>query len=159
MTTKASEVIADALQLIMVQADEAPIEAVVAQSAIRALNRMMNRFAADGINLGFTEVETLASEITVADGAIDGIISNLAKTLAPQFSSTGVPGAVMQMAEDGMQTMINIAVVTTATEYPPTLPYGSGQDLPGCSTGHFYPDLESTILSETNGSISLEDET
>jgi hypothetical protein len=62
-------------------------------------------------------------------------------------------------AISGKNTMRNLAVTIGATEYPDTLPIGSGNEGDGFRTGRFYPDLQDTILAESNGSISLEDST
>ena len=81
----ANSVILDALQLLIVQADEAPIEPSVAQTAIRHLNRMMYRFDAEGISLGFNVIENLGDTVTVPIGALDGMVYNLAIAMAPHF--------------------------------------------------------------------------
>ena len=67
--------------------------------------------------------------------------------------------AVAMAAQAGYEAMLNLAVDITATEYPSTLPIGSGRDLPEYRNSHFFDDLEDTILAETNGSIGLEDGT
>lgn len=157
---KAGDIIKDALIEITVLGAEAPVEAVDAQSAIRYLNRMMAALDADGIDLGYTEVASLADDITVPAGANQGMVFLLAQLLWDQYSDDRpVPGSLVFKARDSINTMRNIAVTVGQTEYPDTLPIGSGNEGDGIRTNHFYPDLQSTILAETNGSIGLEDET
>ena len=161
MAEKAGDIIKDAFSEITVYGAEASVESVDAQFAIRYLNRMMASFDADGIDLGYTEVSSFADDITVPAGAISGMVSQLAVNLWDAFSDGQlVPQALLARAIRDKNTMRNIAVTIPATEYPDTLPIGSGNEGgTAISTSHFYPDLESTILAETNGSIGLEDST
>jgi len=153
------DIITDALEDLVVKADEAPIEASEAKTAIRILNRMMHQFASQGINLGYTEVNSLDDEITVPLGAMDGIVANLAMRLAPKYLSSGVPAALALAAEEGYNTMLLIAVQPGYTRFPSTLPYGSGNESYRGSTERFFPAEEPTIESEQSGSISLESST
>lgn len=160
MAETAGDIIKDALGEITVLGAEAPVEAVDAQAGIRYLNRMMAAFDADGIDLGYTEVNGLADDITVPAGANAGMVSQLAVMLWDQFSNgEPVPSTLLARAISGKNTMRNIAVTVGASEYPDTLPIGSGNEGDYSGYNHFYPDLESTILAETNGSIGLEEET
>jgi len=156
MTETAETIIFDALQLLGIQGDEEPIEAPMAQTAIRVLNRMMDSFAAEGINLGYTTVTDLSTPITVPLGAVRGMISNLAVELAPTYITSGIPASVAALAANGKFVMQQLAVDIGATEYPNTLPRGSGNDLPDYTKQHFYPDLEDDILAESPGSIGTE---
>ena len=58
------------LQAILVQASEAPLEADEYQDFIFAMNNYMASLAAKGVNLGYTNVSTLADSVTVPPGAI-----------------------------------------------------------------------------------------
>lgn len=153
-----NEVVVDALEDLVVQADEAPIEQSEARAAIRALNDMMLDWDAQGIALGYTVVNDMGDLMTVADGAIRGIKANLAIELAPKYNVVPTP-AMVKKATDGYTTCVDLAVETAESEYPANLPRGSGNDYPGYSDRTFYPDLQNTILTETGGSVALEDET
>lgn len=161
MAETAGDIIKDALGEIVVLGAEAPLEAVDAQAGIRYLNRMMAAFDADGIDLGYTEVSKLSDIITIPAGAIAGAVSQLAVMLFAQFNQGEmIPADLVARALSGKNTMRNLAVNIGASEYPDTLPIGSGNE--GDDTArdtHFYEDLESTILAETNGSVGLEDGT
>lgn len=154
----AATIINSALQDILVQASEAPIEADQAQDAIRYLNRMMAALSADGINLGYTAVTSLASPITVHDGAMDGIVSNLAVRLFPQYSPPGTPidPLLVQAARDGMKVMEKLGVTIIPTSYPGTLPIGSGNEGDYVWNDRYYPESDAAILDESGGFISVE---
>ena len=158
MTTKTSEVVIDALENIVVQADEAPIEQSEARSVIRALNDMMATWAAKGIELGFTNVSDMADPITVAPGAILGIKLKLALVIAPKYEVNPSP-SLIAAAKEAFDACIDLAVNMSESEYPSTLPRGSGNTYPTVMDDAFYQDREDTILTETGGSIALEDDT
>lgn len=157
----AATVILDSMQLLVVQASEAPIEADEAQTCIRAMNRLMARLEVNGIALGYTTVSNLASPITIPDGAIDGLVYNLAVAIAPHFLQPDepIPALVLQGAKDGLDAMRNIAVVAQPAAFPCTLPVGSGTEEPGFLNSHFYPCPQDQILTEDNQNILLEDGT
>lgn len=160
MTETANSVIEDALTEIVVQGAEAPIEASEAQGAIRYLNRMMAALDAKGVQLGYTEVSNLADPITVPLGAVEGMVFVLAFKLWNQYSDGAqVPIDLASKAADGLETMRILGVPIGASEYPSTLPIGSGNEWEGSRTSHFYPDLQDDILAETTGSIALETDT
>ena len=160
MAETAESVIKDALIEIVVLGAEAPLEPVDAQGAVRYLNRMMAAFDAEGIDLGYTEVTTLASPITVALGAVEGMVFNLAKRLWTQYADgQPVPGDLLLKARDGLESMRAVAVSFGATEFPNTLPIGSGNQTETFTNQRFYPDLQDDILAESTGSIGLETDT
>lgn len=145
-----------ALQRILVREDEAQLEASETDDFIFALNNYMLALDAEGINLGFTEVSSLADEVTVPTGALRGIIANMAIEIAPDFNGKVTEGLIVA-ASAGLRVMRILGQSMGATEYPSTLPMGSGNyDRYG---SNYYSDLEDTILAETTGSISLETST
>lgn len=160
MTETANSVIVDALTEILVQGAEAPIEASEAQGAIRYLNRMMAALDAKGIQLGYTEVSNMSDPITVPLGAVEGMVNVLAFKLWNQYSDGAPPPMdLAAKARDGMDSMRILGVTIGNTEYPDTLPIGSGNEWDGYRTSHFYPSLQDDILAESTGSIGLETDT
>ena len=159
MTETAQEVIEAALQEILVQASEAPIEASDAQVAIKYLNRMMAKYDALGISLGYTAVTSLSDDVTIPDGAVEGVVKNLALALFPQYNAPGaVPSAMLVMdAKDGLDAMRSLSISIGPMLYPDTLPIGSGNEW--TEDEHFYTDSEEPILSEVGGFISVESDT
>ena len=148
-------VIKDALFEILQQGDEAPIESSEAQTAIRYLNRMMLRWDTVGYPLGYTKVSKLSDPVTVPDGAYDGIVTNLAVSLAPQYDVQVNPTLALN-AKLGLDAIRVLSFSMGDTAYPDTLPIGSGNESPGdFGDNHFYPDQQDDILAETTGSIGL----
>ncbi len=160
MAETAAEVITDALQEILVQASEQPIEADEARTAIRYMNRFMFMLDANGVSLGYTEVDNLASPITIPAGAIMGLVKNLAILLVPQFEGVISP-ALPGEAAKSLKVMIKLGTTRLPTAHPSTLPIGSGNEGDNFNQDwHFFPGAPiNDILAETSRSILLEDQT
>ncbi len=154
MTETASSVITDALGEAFINAMEQPTEAADMQKGIRYLNRMMAKLDAKGISLGYTVVNDPTDLITIPDGAIDGLIMNLAVALAPSYGEQVSP-ELFQNAKSGMKAMLDIAVVALPRKLPCTLPVGSG-NYDTRYNDKFFPCPDSTVLTEDNGNILLE---
>ncbi len=160
MPEKASDIIGDALREIVVAGAEAPIEADEGQSAIRYLNRMMAEWDVRGYNLGCTVVSDLGDDITIPDGTVEAVVSNLAIRLASQFGVSIDPAsALIDRARVGLRAVRLLTISVGPSSFPSTLPIGSGNEGDSTFTDHFYPDEQSKILAEPNGSILVEDDT
>jgi hypothetical protein len=147
-----------ALKRIIVQGSESSLEADEYADFIFALNNYMHQLAAEGINLGFTEVSTIQDTVTIPTGALRGLIANMAIEVSPDYGGV-VSEALVLAARQGKQTMRLIGQRIGKTRYPSTLPRGTGNYDSFSMGDNYYPDLESTILTETTGAIGLEDET
>jgi hypothetical protein len=155
----AEQVVSDALQEILVQADEQSIQATDMQAGIRYLNRMVNEWAARGMPLGFTNITKVSDFVTVPDGALGAIVSNLAIRLAPQFDAA-IPIELAAAARSGMDAVRDLTVTSSATQMPGTMPVGSGNE--GFEQGfeRFYPETNSeTMEDEGNRVVNLETNT
>ena len=155
---KVNEVVVDALEDLVVQADEAPIEPSESRAAIRILNDMMTMWAALGVNLGYTVVSDLGDDVTVPDGALMGIKAHLAINLADKYE-VDISPRLQAKADMGWDAILNLAIDTGESAYPGTLPQGSGNNYPDYRSNTFYEDDQATILEETGGRIALEDDT
>jgi len=155
---KTREIINDALEEIIVQAEEAQIEQAEGNAAIRALNDLMLDWDANGITLGYTVVADMGDEVTVAPGALRGIKTNLALELAARYNAQVTPD-LARRARDGKITCIDLTLDQAGQVFSGNLPRGSGNDYPSWSDRTFYPDPDNTILTETGGSIGLENDT
>lgn len=157
---KAGDIIKDALTEITVLGAEAPVEPTDAQGAIRYLNRMMAAFDADGIDLGYTAVDSFGDDVTIPAGAYDAVIPQLSVRLWDQYADgQPVPSTLLARAISGKNTLRNLTVTIGASEFPNTLPIGSGNEWDSSRNDKFYPDLQDEILAETTGSIGLEEST
>ena len=150
MTEQAKSIILDAFEDIVAGVDEDSMEAADARTAIRALNRLMATLEARGIDLNYTPITTLSSNITVVDGALDPMISLLAYRLWPKYRNVPMPEIIASNASQAIHTLCQIAITSatyTSSAYPDILPIGSG-NLGYTDTSYtFYSDLEADILA------------
>lgn len=146
-----------ALQRILVQASEAPLEADEYQDFIFAMNNYMAMLDASGVSLGYTVVSDLADEVTIPAGALRGLIASMAIEVSPDYGGV-VSDGLIKAAREGVKTMQLIGQRMGATQYPSTLPIGAGNEDAGSYgyLGHFFVDSEAEILAETTGAIGLE---
>lgn len=151
----AKTVINDALQEILVQAIEQPIEQVDFSIAQRYMNRFMNEIAADGVTLGYTMVNSPSDPITIPYGAINGLIYNLALHLATTYDVAVGPELAVKAA-NGLRVMTRIATQIIPSSYPDTLPIGSGNEQDSSYSNKFYTEPSSAVETESGGFIGLE---
>lgn len=152
----AESVVKDILQEILVQASEQAVEAVDFQFTVRYMNRYMAQLAVT-TPLGYTVVSKPDDLITIPDGAINGLIFNVALKIITSFDIA--PGQMLfENAKDGLAAMRKISRNRVKTRHPSTLPIGSGNECWG-DNSRFYPGEEAAILTEQNGNILLEDNT
>ena len=157
----ASEIITDALIELLVQSSEQAIESAEMQSAIRYLNRMMSEWAARGMSLGFTNIVNPGDTVTVPDGALGAVVSNLAMKLAKQYDEP-VTQDLLISAKDGIKAVLHLTVHQVPTSHPSTLPIGSGNENWGLNSGtdrNFYPEQDETAQTEAERNINLESDT
>jgi len=138
MATTAAQLLKQSLQEILVQASEAPLESDEYRDAIFVMNSWMAGLEADGVDLGYTPVDSLSDVITVPAGAIMGMVSNVAILIAPQFGRP-ISFELQKKAKKGMATMYRLGQAVTVTEFPSTLPRGSGNTADGLWDDPFYP--------------------
>ncbi|MES0327442.1 MAG: packaged DNA stabilization gp4 family protein [Gammaproteobacteria bacterium] len=152
----AESVINDILQEILVQASEQPIEAVDFQFVRRYMNRYMSELAITN-PLGYTAVTLPTDLITIADGAINGLIYNVALNVVTSFDIAPA-GSLVANAQRSLKVIRKISRNLVSTKHPSTLPIGAGNECWGNNT-HFYNGVEDSLLTEQNGNILLEDTT
>ena len=140
----AATVIKDALQEILVQATEQPLQAPDFQTALRYMNRMMASFdEGKGIRLGYTPATNTASVITIPEGAIEGLIFNLASRLATSYDIPVAPTLAIS-ARDGLKSMRKIGLTFNPTKFPSTMPIGSGNDSYG--SGQYFDKFYNPVI-------------
>ncbi len=125
---KAETVIKRALQKILVQAPESPLEADEYRDAITELNLMMAEFESKNIDLGYTPIDSIGDDVTVVDGVLSGIIANLAIRMAGGDFGGIVSPELYKEARDGMTTIRLVGAADFVTPFPATLPIGSGNE-------------------------------
>ena len=152
----AQVVVTDILQEILVQASEQPVESVDFQFVVRYMNRYMSQLSIK-TPLGYTVVTDPTDLITIPDGAMECLIFNVALRVMNSFDIAAGPMLAVN-AKEALDTARKISRNLVSTKHPSTLPIGSGNECSFDST-HFYSGEETTILTEQNGSILLEDTT
>lgn len=159
MSETAQELFGDSLQAILVQASEQPIQPVDFQTAKRYANRMMATFAANGISLGYTTIVNPTDLVTIPDGAIEGLLFNLAKRLLATYDFP-LTAELAENAREGLSAMRKLAITIVPTKFPCTLPIGSGNEGDNTfNTDRFFPCPEDAVLTEQGGNILLENNT
>jgi len=142
------------LQKILVLESEAPFEASEFADFIDELNDYMTELDARGISLGYTLVDTVQDTVTVPNGAISGIVANMAIRVAPEYGGEISDGLVIA-AKNGLNAMRLLGQRMGSTKLPSTLPIGTGNGERWRDT-QYYPDVEEDILAETTGAIGVE---
>ena len=156
MAVLASQIVRAVLQELLLQTSEEPIQQIDAQDVLFYMNNYMLDLDANGVSLGYTFLDSLDDPLTVPDGAIRGIIANVAVEVATQFGMPVSPSLSFRAAES-IKTLYKLGVSVRPTEYGPTVPRGSGnEDNNVFETDHFYPETQDQILGETGGNIGLE---
>lgn len=155
----ASQVTKAILQEILVHGAESTLEAVEFQDTVFAMNNYMTALDAQGVKLRYTVVTDLGDEITIPNGALQGLISNVAIMVAPQFGAT-IEQSLIAKAKMGLDAMRKLGVSQERMRFPSTLPMGSGNESTSVSNDdHFYHGDTDNVLTETGQNISLETNT
>jgi hypothetical protein len=123
--TTAGDVISGALKLILVEAADSGLEPDEYADGLIALNDFMAGLESDGLRLGYSRCCNIADIVTIPDGSIRAVKSNLAIDLAPQFGGK-VSATLIKQASEGMNTLRKIGVRIGQSLLPPSLPMGIG---------------------------------
>ena len=151
------EVLQDAFLYTVIGAAETGIEADEAQSSIRALNDMLTQWDTQGISLGYSKVTNLGDTVTVPDSTLLGIKLNLGVLIAPQYGGLRNADTAI-LANSSINAIRSLTIKMPLAEFPNTLPKGTG-NTPCAFESNFFHDSEAELLTEQNGSITLEDNT
>ena len=122
--TTAGDVIRRALQAVLVTGADSPLTADEYQDGLDALNDYMAQLEDSGVRLGYTRCCHVSDRVTVPDGAIAGIIANLAITVAADYGGR-VSQALVKRAADGERTLYRLGVQVGSSLLPSSLPMGS----------------------------------
>lgn len=113
------------LKRILVQATEAPLESDEIQDFLDSLNDYMASLEARGIRLGYTPVSNVSDYVTIPDGAVSGIIANMAIYVASDFNGK-VNQTLLLESRAGMRAIRRLGQRTPTSQLPENLPIGSG---------------------------------
>lgn len=117
-----AKIVARALRLLRVlDANEAP-EAEDFETARDALNAMMRRWEANGLALGWQDVQNPSEDIPSPAEADQAIVFNLALTLRPEYGASLDPD-VIAMAQEGLAALRRDVLVANPIELRKRLPH------------------------------------
>ncbi len=133
----AKSLIKDILQEIFVQAQEQNVQPPDFQTALRYTNRYMQQLDARGVKLGWTNLTKESDAVTIPDGAILGVVYNVALQLCNQYDFEPSAALVIN-ARDSMGVMRLLGVKIPKSNFPSTLPVGSGNEQDYSDSFHFY---------------------
>lgn len=143
------------LKLLIVEAEDSPLEASELADFYTAMNNLMADLEANDIRLGYTPVSTGSDEVTIPAGALRGLITNAALEAAPDYDATPSPELIRQ-AKESMQTLRRLGQVPIRSSYPSTLPRGTGnEDYPYLEARLFKPSPEGVLWLAGNTQASV----
>lgn len=141
------EVLTGALTLLGIRPSESSITPDETSDGLVSINDMMNELVADGIDIGFENLEDIQETIYVDDCAIGPIKALLAQYIAPEYGRVVTP--MLQRRIDKAPGILRTLVATASAQYPDSLPRGSGNEMNNYSsdgdsagsglTSRFYP--------------------
>jgi hypothetical protein len=124
--TQVSSIVRDALLHLRVQDAAEAVEAQAMQDAIRALNGMMQRWEADGVSVGWTDVAAPDDTLPAPAEAEEAISYNLAVRLRARYG-VAIDPDVIQMATDGLAALRADVIANTFNRISyDDLPMGEG---------------------------------
>ena len=150
--TTAVELANSALKRILVQGDDGGLDASDYADFYRSMNNWMAAQEACGTILGYTPVTQGADPITVPDGAVMGIVANVAINVASDYNGTVSPSLVSE-ARMGLRAMRKLGYRRGQTSFPSNLPIGSGNDGFSVRSQTLYGRTSSGLLSLANNTI------
>lgn len=111
MTTVA-KLVARSLRLIQVIDPSQSVDDQDMETAIEALNAMMQRWEADLLSLGWSAVASPSDVLPIPVEAEQAVAYALAVILAPEYGITPLP-AVTQLANNGLNDLLRDQAVAT----------------------------------------------
>jgi tail accessory factor len=102
--SKVAELVRSALLILRVADAKQPVKDVDMRDGISALNKMMRRFEANGLALGWADVESPSDDLPLPPEADDPIAYNLALRLRSNYGVALDPD-VIELARQGLQAL------------------------------------------------------
>lgn len=125
--TQVSAIVRDALLHLRVQDAAEAVDAQAMQDGIRALNAMLQRWEADGVSLGWTDVAAPTDTLPAPTEAEEAISYNLAVRLRARYG-VALDADVIQMATDGLAALRADVIANSHSRLSyDDLPVGVGQ--------------------------------
>lgn len=119
--TTAANIVARALRLLRVLDPNEATEAEDFETARVAMNSMLRRWEANGLALGWQDIENPADEMPIPAEAEQAVTFNLALTLRPEYGVSLDPD-VVAMAQEGLSELRRDVLVANPLVLRPRLP-------------------------------------
>lgn len=120
------KIVSDALMMLGVRVGESPITAAEAVDGLFTLNDMLAEWSVDGIDIGYEALDETTDVVNVIPGGVAAIKPNLAIYMAPEYGRV-VTEALFRRAKSAKRA-IRSSIRLRRTQYPDTLPIGSGNE-------------------------------
>lgn len=125
------------------------------QRALRRLDAMLATWEAKGIKLGYAmpadaDSSNLTDSSGLPDGAVETVLLNLARRLAPSYGKTLSPASI-QSAREGYDTLLWRAAQPQEQQFPNTLPIGAGNKPWRRTNRQFMPRPDTSPLDQSIG--------
>ncbi len=143
----AREIIIDAFDDISVHMDETTLGASDERTGLKGINRIMATLEANGVDLGFTKLTKGNDVVTIPEGAMDALVSLLGFRLWPKYRTPAVSAVIIANARGAVTQMYRMGITVTESEYPCTLPKGSGTSQSPSDTFYLPGDASEVSLS------------
>jgi len=121
--TTAGDAARRALRLILVEGADSSMEPDEYADALDMMNGYMLGLEAQGVRLGYTRVCNVSDIVTIPEGAMRGMIANLAIDMAPMYGGK-ITAALIKQAGEGEKTLLRLGVHVGSSRYPDSLPMG-----------------------------------
>lgn len=125
MTHTAGDIASQALRSILVEAGDSPLQPDEYADFLYAMNNWMAGLEAKNIKLGYTSVDNVADVVTVPDGAIEGIIANMAIRVSTDYGGK-ISGPLVLQAKEGMANIRRLGMQMGLVTTPSNMPNGAG---------------------------------
>jgi hypothetical protein len=137
--TTVSKIVARALRLIQVIDPTQTVKDQDMETAIEALNDMMNRWEADLLSLGWSDVSSPQDEMPIPREANRAVAYNLAVEIAPEYGTEPLP-RVTKGAESGLNDLLRDQAVATPIQpiLDAPIPGGRRQALNSLTGANWY---------------------
>lgn len=117
--TTVQDIVSRALRLLRVLDVNAAPKAVDMQTGIVALNAMLRRWEANGLALGWSDVDNAADVLPLPAEAEEAVAYNLAARLRPEYGASLDPDT-LAIAAEGMALLRRDRIVAAPIEWADT---------------------------------------
>ena len=121
----AGEIASQALKRILVEADEAPLEASEYADFLDAMNNYMAALEGDGYLFGYEPVGNVNDEVTVPDSILRALVANLAIDVHADYGGQ-ITDSLAKQAVEGYRTLLRVGKPRKDAAVNARLPDGSG---------------------------------